>query len=89
MNKPTKDHIKNLLENRHTTTLEWVESWKGLTACGNDILCHLTTSATVHDCVNLGRKRTSYLGHDISQLTDATILADFISVHLCIVKEQS
>jgi len=44
-----------LLENRHTTMLQWHEPWPACGSQGNDLDAHATLEATVHDCINMAR----------------------------------
>ena len=45
-----------LLEGRHTIYLEWGEPWPASGPHGNDLMAHIRTRATVHDCINLRRR---------------------------------
>ena len=72
--------LEEMLENRHTTLLEWGEPWPATGPEGNDLSAHITLRATVHDCVNL-RRHIAMLHGDPTMGNDDGFLADFIAVH--------
>jgi hypothetical protein len=75
---------KQLLENRHTTFLEWREPWPACGPQGNDLDAHVSVRANVHDCINLQRVSDRSRGDDTIG-NDERRLADFITTHWCTV----
>jgi hypothetical protein len=70
----------DLLENRHTIYLEWVEPWTSCGPEGNDLPAHVIHRATVHDCVNMARLAAKKRGAS-TMGQDADFLLDFVAVH--------
>ena len=72
--------IEEMLESRHTTHLTWYEPWSAAGPEGNDLLAHVTLSATVDDCINMSRAAARGNNHPTSG-RDRDFLLDFILTH--------
>ena len=72
--------INEMLEQRHTLKLLWVEPWKACGPEGNELNAHLELRATVHDCINMSRAAEKQAGR-ATMGEDARHLLDFIAVH--------
>lgn len=69
----TTDQINDMLENRHTSILSWVDRRLGLGPELNVVPVIVGESAYVHDCINLQRQN-----YEPFKRSDAQLLADFI-----------
>lgn len=67
-------NIIQLLEDRHTIRLRWEEVFPARTVDGNYIEEVVEIRATVHQCVNIGRRTTTG--------DDQRVLAAFVVQHL-------
>lgn len=73
------EFIKNLLENKHTTALEWCEPWQGVSEDLQTKTAHVRLRASVSDCILISRHYVK--GIEKPQLDDEEHLLDFIAVH--------
>ena len=71
---------EEMLEQRHTLKLVWVEPWKACGPEGNELDAHIELRATVHDCVNMSRAAAKQAGRP-TMGEDARHLLDFMAVH--------
>jgi hypothetical protein len=71
---------EEMLEQRHTLKLLWVEPWKACGPEGNELYAHLELRATVHDCVNMSRAAAKQAGRP-TMGEDERHLLDFMAVH--------
>lgn len=79
------DLLKNMtteemLEQRHTLKLLWVEPWKACGPEGNELDAHLELRATIHDCINMSRAAAKQAGRP-TMGEDERHLLDFMAVH--------
>lgn len=73
-----KDYIESLLLKRHESYLEWVEPSPSMLVGTFQIAnAHITSRATVHDCVNMQRYIESMSSKKFKH-TDKELLEDFI-----------
>ena len=72
--------IEQMLEQRHTLKLCWVEPWPACGPEGNDLDACVEHRATVHDCINLSRLSAKGAGRPTAG-DDANHLLDFIAIH--------
>ncbi len=72
--------VDEMLEQRHTLKLLWVEPWRACGPEGNEISAHIEIRATVHDCINMCRAAAKERGAS-TMGNDAEHLLDFIAVH--------
>lgn len=70
--------IEEMLENRHQWSLEWCEPWRALTADRKEIYAHVSSYASIHDCINMQRRNAS---KSPKTFTDSELLWDFMTVH--------
>ena len=73
--------INHLLNNRHTIRLSWCEPRPGLTIDNNKVDCHITSCATVHDCINLMRRNIKERHCTNRYISDKTALVDFMGIY--------
>jgi hypothetical protein len=71
---------EEMLEQRHTLKLLWVEPWKACGPEGNELDAHLELRATVHDCINMSRAAAKQAGRP-TMGEDERHLLDFMAVH--------
>jgi hypothetical protein len=71
---------EEMLEQRHTLKLVWVEPWPACGPEGNELDAHLELRATVHDCINMQRDSSKHSGRS-TMGDDARRLDEFMAVH--------
>ena len=71
--------LEEMLENKYTTKLEWMEPWPATRSDGMDVEAHVILRATVQCCINLQRSAAKAA---IGRLdaTDEQLLMEFTSV---------
>jgi hypothetical protein len=79
--KELNEKIESLLESRHETILHWNEPWPACGPEGNDLIAHVTLSASIHDCINLQRRLAKSHGRE-TMGNDKEHLLDFMAIHL-------
>ena len=71
---------EEMLEQRHTLKLLWVEPWEACGPAGNKLNAHLELRATIHDCINMSRAAAKPAGRPTMGEDDRHLI-DFIVVH--------
>lgn len=71
--------VEEMLENRHTVYLEWVDPWPGLNHEKEEVTTCVLHKATVQDCLAIARQSAISQGHPIPE-DEVDILLDFIAV---------
>lgn len=76
-------NTNEMLENRHTMMLVWVEPWTACGPEGNELTACVEHRATVHDCINLSRAAAKQSGRP-TMGNDEQHLLDFMAVNWAI-----
>lgn len=74
-------NLNDLLVNRTTAMLEWVEPLYGATPDGKEIVGNTTLRATVADCIAASRLQYQHNLLRDARVSDETLLLDFVAVH--------
>lgn len=72
---------EQLLENRHTVKLAWVEPHPARREDGQAVDAAVELRATVNDCINMRRLVHLSSKHAHLPITDRDLLLDFMAVH--------
>lgn len=75
-------NVRDLLENRHDTWLEWEEIRQACGPEGNPVVVVITIRTTVHNCVNLQRQAVKEKGIN-PMMEDQCRLQEFIAENHC------